>query len=124
MATMRPVMSEQQLELIKTVTLFLNEGIPSGDVVLDDKAGGDIYLNFVLRYSNDGTSSRSTFSADDEHHAQVTIHTRPGATTRFASPALIGTYGNSKGLYLYVVAEPKIEGAGHRTTIMFYTNKE
>ena len=117
-------MSEQQLELIKTVTLFLNEGIPSGDVVLDDKAGGDIYLTFALRYSDDSAVSKSTFNADDEHHAQVTIHTRPGATTRFASPTLIGTYGSSKDLYLHVVVEPKIEGAGHRTTIIFYTNKE
>lgn len=40
------IMSEQMLELIKTRTIFLKEGQTSGEVVLVDEVGGNMYFTF------------------------------------------------------------------------------
>lgn len=117
-------MSEQNLELIKTRTLFLKEGVKSGEIVLVDDIGGNMFFSFLLKYVHEGTEGKTQFQVLDDFHAMVTIETRPSAITKLKEPLEIGTYQQSKVLYLDVVVEPCTAlGEDHNVTISFYINK-
>ena len=119
-------MCEHKLELIKTRTLFLQEGTLSGDVVLVDAVDGDMYFRFLLKYISDDTNGSTTVYVIDEFHADITIETKPRSLTKLDSPLEIGTYQKTRTLYLDVTVEPRFEDGGktHRVTVSFFTNKQ
>ena len=85
-------MSEQSLELIKTRTLFLAEGIWSGDVVLVDNIGGNMYFNLQIRYVSEDSAARTKFDIVDSFHAKMVFETKPKSLAKFDEPIEIGTY--------------------------------
>ncbi len=114
-------MDRQDLNLIKTRTLFLTEGVTSSEIVLKDDVGGDMYFKVKIEYVEE--DERSTdFSVTDPFHADVTIKTTPDSFTRLNEPQNIGKYGD-KELFFDFLVEPWIsEEDGHKVTISFYTN--
>lgn len=80
------------LELIKTRTIFLKEGQTSGEVVLVDEVGGNMYFTFLLKYINKEGTGRTHFGVIDDYHASMTIETKPNSFTQLDEPLEIGTY--------------------------------
>ena len=109
------------MNLIKTRTLLLTEGVTSSEIVLTDDVGGDMYFRIKIEYIEE--ENRSTdFNVIDPFHADVTIKTTPDSFTRLNEPQNIGKYEN-KELYFDFLVEPCIsEEDGHKVTISFYTN--
>lgn len=118
-------MSEQMLELIKTRTIFLKEGQTSGEVVLVDGVGGNMYFTFLLKYINKEGTGRTHFGVIDDYHASMTIETKPNSFTQLDEPLEIGTYQKTRTLYIDVAVEPCMnsEERLHRVTVSFYTNQ-
>lgn len=119
-------MSEKFLELIKTRTIFLNEGLESGELVLVDDIGGDMYFTFLLRYVPENSAVNTHFEVIDSFHARMTVETRPNSFTQLNEPLEIGTYQQKRVLYMDVAVEPCLnqEERKHRVTVSFYTDKE
>ncbi|MDE6096316.1 MAG: hypothetical protein K2G52_09010 [Muribaculaceae bacterium] len=119
-------MTFQDLDVIKSRTLFMKQGLHSGEVLLVDPDGGDMYFTFELRYTAEGSAGSTRFSSRDSHHADVIIDTRPNAITEPSEPIRIGTYGaDNKPLYLGFVVQPQIGDTGlHNVIVTFYTGKE
>ena len=117
-------MREQDLEIIKNLQLFLKKAERSGEVVLADPIGGNMYLTFELRYVADGEIGKTNISSSDPHGAEVVIETKPNAITRPTEPIRLGTYENIKPLYLGFVVQPQIAQSGeHEVSITFYLEK-
>lgn len=116
----------QDLDIIKSRTLVLKKNIPSGEVILTDVSGGDMYFTFVLRYIGQDEKAQTHFKSIDDFHADVEIETRPNAITEPDEPIIIGTYGpDDKPLYLGFVVQPQIANSGqHNVIVTFYTGKE
>lgn len=119
-------MTFQDLDIIKSRTLVLRVNTPSGEVILTDPAGGDMYFTFELRYTNPNEESKTNLVSHDAYHATVTIDTRPNAITEPEEPIRVGNYGPAnKPLYLGFVVQPQIGQSGQHTVIItFYTAKE
>lgn len=119
-------MNEQDLEIIKSRSLFLKNGERSSEVVLVDPDGGDMFFTFELRYAEDKNKGKTRLRAIDAHHAEFIIDTLPEAITKPADFIEIGTYGVlNKPLYLGFVVQPQIAQSGeHNVIITFYTRKE
>lgn len=119
-------MNIQDLDVIKSRTLFLKKNIPSSEVVLVDPYEGDMYFTFELRYISHGEKAETRFISRDTHHADVVIDTRPNAITEPDVPIEIGSYGpEHKTLYLGFVVQPQIANSGqHNVIVTFYTGKE
>ena len=64
-------MKEQDLEIIKSRTLFLKEGDKSSEIILVDPCNGDMYFTFELKYIEDIVSAKTKLSIKDEHHAEL-----------------------------------------------------
>jgi|GEM_PF-1832883 len=119
-------MTEKDLEIIKSRPLFLKNGERSGEVVLVDPDGGDMFFTFELHYAEDKNEGKTRFRALDAHHAEFVIDTLPDAITKPEDFIEIGTYGaSSKPLYMGFVVQPQIAQSGeHNVIITFYTRKE
>ena len=119
-------MKEQDLDVIKTRTLMLKNGVCSSEIVLTDPDGGDMYFTFEIRYISDTKLSQTHIYVTDIHHAKLVIDTTPAAITKPKEMIEIGTYGkNNKKLYLGFYVQPQIVQDGdHNVTITFYTGKE
>ncbi|MDE6227684.1 MAG: hypothetical protein K2M63_09235 [Muribaculaceae bacterium] len=119
-------MTFQELDIIKSRTLFLKNNIASGEVILSDPDGGDMYFTFRLRYIDPDTEAKTTLTSVDQFHATVEIDVRPNAIIETEEPLPIGTYGkDNKPLYLGIVVQPQIANSGqHNVIITFYTGKE
>lgn len=118
-------MTFQDLDIIKSRTLMLKAGIPSGEVILTDPTG-DMYFTFELRYTEPNAQAKTHLSSTDPLHASVIIETRPNALTEPSEPISIGKYGyEGKPLYLGFVVQPQIADSGQHTVIVtFYIRKE
>ena len=118
-------MSEQLLELIKTRTLILKEGFPSGEVVLVDDTEGDMFFTFLLKYVSEESVGNTHFEVIDGFHAKMTVDTRPNAFTRLKAHLEIGTYQLTRKLYMDIAVDPCFnqEEHEHRVTVFFYTDK-
>ena len=119
-------MTFQDLDVIKSRTLFMKSGVHSGEVLLVDPGNENMYFTFRLRYTSEGEPGSTQFTARDAQHADVIIDTRPNAITEPSQPIWIGTYGNDKkDLYLGFVVQPQIGTTGlHSVIVTFYTGKE
>ena len=96
----------------------------SGDVVLVDEIGGNMYFKLKLNYVLDGRPSNTHFNVLDNFHAEMTMETTKKSFTKFEEPLEIGTYQDKK-LYIDVAVEPCLDDTNntHRVTISFYTEK-
>lgn len=119
-------MNIQNLDVIKSRTLFLKKNVPSSEVVLVDPSEGDMYFTFELRYIAQGEKAETRFTSRDAFHADVVIDTRPNAITEPDEPIRIGEYGpERKPLYLGFVVQPQLAQSGqHNVIVTFYTGKE
>ena len=111
------------LELIKTMDIFLVEGVESSDIVLEGDEDGDIHFSFILKYTKEGTPTRTYLQVTDVFHAKITIETRPSALTSLTSPMDIGTYQN-KALFMDIRVQPCIANGEHNITISLYKNNQ
>lgn len=113
----------EELEVIKTRTLFLKAGTRSERILLADPAG-DMYFTFLLRYT-DGDKHETTFRVPTSQLAEFEIGTTPNGITRPLHPIEIGTYGKDrKPLYVGFVVQPQVIQSGeHQVLITFYTGK-
>ncbi|HIY88184.1 MAG TPA: hypothetical protein H9824_05715 [Candidatus Bacteroides pullicola] len=118
-------MRVEDLELIKTRNLFLKEGAPSGEIVLVDNIGGDMYFTFKLKYVGNSEKEGSTqFNVKDDFHAELVIDTKPFSFTKLKEPLYIGNYQGSKYLYLDFIVQPCASlGEPHNVIVSFYVNK-
>lgn len=115
---------KDELEIIKTRTIFLKAGEFSEDIVLVDKDGdGDIYFTFGLKYVL-SEKSDTHFDIKDAHHAVIEIETKPNAITRLETPYKLGTYGKDRELLINFIVQPKNADDTHNITITFYATKQ
>ena len=119
-------MKEQDLEIIKSRTLFLKEGDKSSEIILVDPCNGDMYFTFELKYIEDIVSAKTKLSIKDEHHAELVIDTTPNGITKPENVIELGTYGaENRPLYIGFVIQPQIANSSeHNVIITFYTRKE
>lgn len=116
-------MSRENLELIKSRTIFLKENEFSSDIVLVGDNDGDMFFKFRLYYS-DNSKGAAQFDAKDEHHAMFMIATKPNAMTALVEPLEIGTY-QGRILYIDINIEPcQVQGGPHRLTVNFLKSAE
>lgn len=119
-------MSEQNLELINSFSLFLKNGEISSEVRLSDPEDGDSYLTFLLRHIDNSVAGSTNFEVIDIKHAKFLIDVRPHSITRPSTPILIGTYGkDNRPMYLNFVIQPQIANTGeHEVTVSLYLSKK
>ena len=91
-------MDKQNLELVKTRTIFLIDGEMSSELVLTDPSGDPMYFKFMLKQRKDDESVSTNFNVIDPYHAEVTITSNLVAITKMEEQLEIGDY-NQKPLY-------------------------
>lgn len=112
------------LEIIKTRTIFLKEGEPSSEIVLEDNKGeGNMYFTIILKYV-ESEQLKTHLTIDDAFHAIISIETTPNSLTSLLEPEKVGTYANDKDLFINFRVQPRNADDAHSVTITFYTNKE
>lgn len=114
---------KKELEIITTRTVFLKEGQLSDNIVLSDNAGdGDMFFRFRLKYVKE-ENTKTIFEINDAHRANITIETRPEATTTLIHPQKIGTYAHKRNLLLNFIVQPCDANNVHSVNITFYTEQ-
>lgn len=122
---METTMNEKNLEIIKDRTLVLKAHERSNEIVLVDPDGGNMFLTFELRYIGENDSGSTTIKPLDLHHVEVVIETRPDAITKPSMLIELGTYADTRPLFLGFVVQPQLANSGeHNVIVTFYAGKE
>lgn len=114
-------MDKQNLEIVKTRTLFLKEHEDSNEIILTGD-GEDMFFTVCLHYILSGVQGHTHIEIKDTHHAKFTIETTPSSITKLTSPYRIGVY-KEKSLYFDFVVQPKEVDGTHHVTLTFYIEK-